>query len=139
MKNIHWVMADGSMAYTCMVDPAADSRAHAEEGKARGDFPSDWNAVAFDDPAPPFHMPQEIWHWDGEHVTMHVAKARAWHKDRLRKERAPLFAPLDVQFMRGIEQGHDTLPIAAEKQRLRDITKVVDTLPTWEEMAAVKP
>ncbi|HEX4917147.1 MAG TPA: hypothetical protein VFV43_04550 [Limnobacter sp.] len=53
-----------------------------------------------------------------------MEKARDIKRDMIRAERAPLFAALDIQFMRAVESG-DTAKqqeIAAEKQRLRDAT-----------------
>jgi hypothetical protein len=43
----------------------------------------------------------------------------------------------DVAFQRAIEQGADTSAIVAEKQRLRDITQVVDTATTLEELKGI--
>lgn len=49
-------------------------------------------------------------------------------KQRLRNERAPLLADLDVQYMRAIEAGdaEKQAAVVAEKQRLRDITKLAE-------------
>jgi hypothetical protein len=138
MRNIHWLKGDGSMAFTLIANPEADSRVFAMEAQARGDFPADWRAVAFDDEAPPMNLPQETWAWNGQAIVLNVAEAVKWHKARLRAERTPLLAALDVQFMRALESGQDTMPIVAEKQRLRDATAAVDGLQTWNEMAAVK-
>lgn len=46
-------------------------------------------------------------------------------KDRLRAERKPLLEAQDVLYMRAQEAGQDTTAIVAEKQRLRDVTKLV--------------
>lgn len=70
-------------------------------------------------------------------ITINIPKAQEITKDRLRTERAPLLQALDVQFIKALESGQDTAEIAAEKQRLRDVTKLVDNLVTVEELKAV--
>ena len=67
-------------------------------------------------------------------VSVNLDKAKAQTKDRLRAERAPLLAAQDVAFQRALEEGKDTSAIVAEKQRLRDITSLVDTCKTTEEL-----
>lgn len=59
-------------------------------------------------------------------IRINIDKAKAIKLDQLRAERAPKLAALDLAFMRAVEQG-DTAKqasIAAEKQALRDVTKV---------------
>ena len=70
-------------------------------------------------------------------ITINFDKAVAITKDRLRAEREPLLQAQDVAFQRALESGEDTAPIVAEKQRLRDITKVVDTASTVEELKGI--
>lgn len=70
-------------------------------------------------------------------ITINIPKAQEITKDRLRSKRAPLLQALDVQFVRALETGGDTAEIAAEKQRLRDITKLVDNVVTPEELKAL--
>jgi len=53
-------------------------------------------------------------------------------QQRLREERKPLMEAQDVLFMRATEQNMDTTEIVAEKQRLRDITKI--TVTTLDEL-----
>jgi hypothetical protein len=71
-------------------------------------------------------------------ITINIAKAKDITKDRLRAEREPLLAAQDVAFQRALESNADTAAIVAEKQRLRDITKVVDTCSTVEELKALE-
>jgi hypothetical protein len=63
------------------------------------------------------------WQFDGDAVEVDMTAAKAIHKDNLRTERAPEMDKLDVEFMRGLEQGVDVSAIAANKQALRDITE----------------
>ena len=58
--------------------------------------------------------------------------------NRLRSERAPLLAELDVQVIRAQETGAETALFIAEKQRLRDITKLANPSMTLEELKALK-
>jgi hypothetical protein len=71
-------------------------------------------------------------------ITINLNKAKDITKDRLRSERAPLLQALDVQFQRALETAGDTTAIVAEKQRLRDITQLVDTAQTPDELKALK-
>jgi hypothetical protein len=67
-------------------------------------------------------------------ITINFDKAKAITKDRLRAERAPLLQAQDIAFQRAIEEGRDTTAIVAEKQRLRDITNLVDEATTLDEL-----
>jgi uncharacterized protein YdaT len=67
-------------------------------------------------------------------IIIDINKAKEITKDRLRQEREPLLAAQDVAFQRALESNADTSAIVAEKQRLRDITKLVDTKNTVEEL-----
>jgi hypothetical protein len=67
-------------------------------------------------------------------ITIDFAKAQAITKNRLRAERAPLLVAQDVAFQRALEASGDTSAIVAEKQRLRDITNLVDGCTTLDEL-----
>lgn len=67
-------------------------------------------------------------------IQVNITKAKDITKDRLRAERKPLLEAQDVAFQRALEAGADTSAIVAEKQRLRDITKQVDSMTTVEEL-----
>jgi hypothetical protein len=67
-------------------------------------------------------------------ITINFDKAKAITKDRLRAERTPLLQEQDVAFQRALEEGADTTAIVAEKQRLRDITKLADEATTLEQL-----
>ena len=67
-------------------------------------------------------------------IKIDVTKARDITKDRLRAKRTPLLQALDVEVMKNITDATKLAEIEVEKQRLRDITKVVDTLETVEEL-----
>jgi hypothetical protein len=67
-------------------------------------------------------------------ITVNFNKAVEITKDRLRQERKALLAEQDVLFQRALESGLDTTAIVAEKQRLRDITKLADEATTLEQL-----
>ena len=71
-------------------------------------------------------------------ITVDITKATAITKDRLRTERKPLLEEQDILFMKAQEAGSDTSAIVTEKQRLRDITKQVDSMTTTDELKAAK-
>ena len=70
-------------------------------------------------------------------IIIDINKAKDITKDRLRIERKPVLEAQDVAFQRALESNADTSAIVAEKQRLRDITKQVDTMTTVEELKTV--
>jgi len=70
-------------------------------------------------------------------ITININKAKNITKDRLRTERVPLLQAQDVAFQRALESNSDTSEIVAEKQRLRDITKLADTATTLEELKQI--
>jgi hypothetical protein len=70
-------------------------------------------------------------------ITININKAKALTKTRLREEREPLLATQDVLFQRALETNADTTAIVAEKQRLRDITKLVDSATTTDQLKAL--
>jgi hypothetical protein len=71
-------------------------------------------------------------------IIIDINKAKEITKDRLRQEREPLLLAQDVAFQRALESNADTSAIVAEKQRLRDITTLVDTATTVEELKALE-
>jgi hypothetical protein len=70
-------------------------------------------------------------------ITINLEKAKAITKDRLRAIRTPLLQAQDVAFQRALEEGADTAAIVAEKQRLRDITKLADAATTVDELKEI--
>ena len=70
-------------------------------------------------------------------ITINMDKAKDITKERLRIERKPLLEAEDIKFMQAQEAGSDTTTIVAEKNRLRDITKSVDSCTTTDELKAL--
>ena len=70
-------------------------------------------------------------------IIINFTKAQALTKDRLRLERKPLLEAQDVLFQRALETGKDATAIVKEKQRLRDVTKLVDAATTLDQLKGV--
>jgi hypothetical protein len=70
-------------------------------------------------------------------ITINLDKAKAITKDRLRADRNLLLQAQDVAFQRALEEGKNTAAIVAEKQRLRDITKLADAATTLDELKGI--
>jgi hypothetical protein len=70
-------------------------------------------------------------------ITINIDKAKEIKKESLRQERKPLLEAQDVAYMRAQEAGENTTAIVQEKQRLRDITNLVDSCTTVEELKMV--
>lgn len=70
-------------------------------------------------------------------IVININKAKEITKTRLRAERAPLLEAQDVAYMRALEAGQDTTAIVAEKQRLRDITKLADQAQSLDDLRAI--
>ena len=67
-------------------------------------------------------------------ITINFDKAKQITKERLRQERKPLLEQQDILFQRSLENNADTSTIILEKQRLRDITNLVDDVTTLEQL-----
>ena len=80
----------------------------------------------------------DAWEMDATSVTVNLDKAKEITKARLRAERAPLLAAQDVLFQRALESSADTTAIVTEKNRLRDVTGLVDAETTLEGLRAIK-
>ena len=70
-------------------------------------------------------------------VTVNLDKAKEITKARLRAQREPLLAAQDVLYMRAMEAQADVSAIVAEKQRLRDVTTLVDGCASTEELRGI--
>jgi hypothetical protein len=71
-------------------------------------------------------------------ITINFEKAKEITKQRLRAEREPLLHEQDVAFQRALELGMDTSAIVAEKERLRNVTKLADSALTLDELKALE-
>ena len=76
----------------------------------------------------------DAWEQTNGVVTINLDKAKEITKKRLRAERTSLLAAQDILFQRALETGSDTTAIVAEKQRLRNITNLVDECTTTAQL-----
>lgn len=67
---------------------------------------------------------RDAWQLEAGLIKVNMPKAKALHKDRLRKLREPMLAALDTEYMRADEDGDNQkkAQIRAKKQSLRDVT-----------------
>lgn len=80
----------------------------------------------------------EAWEQSKGVITVNISKAREITKNRLRVERIPLLVAQDIAFQRAMETGADTGNIVAEKNRLRDLTKLADGAITLADLRILK-
>ena len=69
-------------------------------------------------------------------IKINQDKAIEVAKDKIRAIREPMFKKLDLDFQRALENGSDTSDIVAEKQKLRDLTNMVNGK-TVEELSQI--
>ena len=74
---------------------------------------------------------------DYNKLTVNLDKAKETRKGNLRAQRTPLLEAQDILFLKALEDDSSTSAIVKEKNRLRDITKTVDSCKTLDEVKAV--
>lgn len=84
---------------------------------------------------------RDAWKRNRAGIEVDMPRARNIQRDRLRDQRAPLFAELDAAYMKADERGdqQEKKSIAAQRQRLRDITEDprIESAQTPDELRAV--
>jgi hypothetical protein len=86
---------------------------------------------------PQFDEFVDAWELNDNVVSVDFSKAQEITRTRLRNERTPLLAAQDILFQRALETGADTTLIVAEKNRLRDITALVNSINTLDDLQAL--
>lgn len=71
-------------------------------------------------------------------IKINFEKAKDIRKEQLRIERSPVLAALDIEFQRNLEVGADNSSVIAEKNRLRDITDLVDEAVSIDDLLAIQ-
>lgn len=133
-NKIFWEKPIIGVAITTVLDDV-DLNSYAVTLKENGSVPADWVHIEGEYPIPenwPYIDDMRFLPGGSLGVDFDAAKART--KDRLRQERAPLLAALDVQYMQALEQKKSTTAIVTEKNRLRQITDAADTCTTIEQL-----
>jgi hypothetical protein len=64
--------------------------------------------------------------YENGYAVADISKCKSIHLNKFREARVPKLAALDIAFMRAVEQGDAAAQaeIAAQKQALRDVTKI---------------
>ncbi|MEI2830070.1 hypothetical protein [Pseudomonas mosselii] len=70
-------------------------------------------------------------------ITINREKAETIVRDRLRQERDPKLAELDIAYVRALEAGADTAIIAEQKKTLREVPDCDLSGLTFSELAAL--
>jgi hypothetical protein len=86
---------------------------------------------------PQFDEFVDAWYLNDTIVSVDFSKAQEITRTRLRNERIPLLAAQDILFQRALETGADTSAIVAEKNRLRDITNLINTANTLDDLRSL--
>lgn len=134
--NILWIQPNKNLALTSIFD-GSDPVEHAALLQERGDIPAGWTLAGVNVDWPDTGWRHESHRWDGEKVIVDFAAAVDETKARLRSERAPLLAALDVRFQRNLETGVDNTLVIAEKNRLRDLPDAADVCETLDALKAL--
>lgn len=134
MQRILYQNPDGSVA---VLIPAPDCGLTIEEIAAK-DVPQGlaWQIVE-DTDLPTDRTFRNAWTLQDGLLGHDMMQCMDLTKSRLRAARKPLLEAQDVLFQRALETGADTTAIVVEKQRLRDVTKLVTPALSLEELKGV--
>lgn len=82
---------------------------------------------------------RNAWSLEGGAIEVNMVKAMDIQRDRIREERAPILAALDIEFMKALGSGGDISAIEAQKQVLRDAPAhaSISTASTPDELKAI--
>lgn len=121
MKKIAITCMDGSVQIMTLIQGEFETALAKWEQQHPGKYVSHREIDPADLPAD--RTFRNAWIDDGT-LRVNQRKAAEIHKDRLRRDRAPLLAALDVEYQRADETGDAKKKeeIVARKQKLRDIT-----------------
>lgn len=144
MRKIVYTRPDGGLS---VVTPVRNTHPRLEELTDEQVEQRAWAKLPADAINPRFAEESELpkdrtfrnaWKDEGDCVGHDIGKCREITKDRLRRERAPKLADLDVAFQRALEEGKPTAQIVAQKNALRDVTKQVDGARDIDTLRALK-
>ena len=138
MSNIVWHRPDGGISVTLCAE-GVDVETHAGYLMDGPDRPG--NLIGIGIALPVYDEFRDAWRLQAGKVIVDMDAARELRRAQLRRERAPLLAVLDVDYIRADEFGDaDGKALAvARKKALRDITKHpgLDAATTVAELRAV--
>ncbi|WP_431014681.1 hypothetical protein [Bradyrhizobium pachyrhizi] len=149
MKSIIYTRPDGGLSICHPMisrdDPEDFSEEDALQRALQKDVPPDAvNPTIIDrDQIPQDRTFRDAWRHVGEEIRHDMDRCRDIHRDRMRSARLPRLAALDVEYQRAEEAGDMARKrdIAAEKQVLRDVTKLpeLDSTKSPDDLKAVWP
>lgn len=125
--NIIWKQENGVLAITEMLIDASPEE-YAVALKETGGIPQAWIAVAYNVEWPNTDWEHEAHRWINGSIVVSKQAAIELTMERIRREREPLLATLDIQQLRNLESGTDSTTLIAEKNRLRNLTEGLDKL-----------
>lgn len=109
-----------------------------------GTYPTDSDipAVIEQEVIPTDYAFRDAWRLNGAAVDCDMTAAKEIQRDRLRRERAPLLAALDIEVTRALVSGDQAkvAEVEAERQRLRDVTALpaIDAAQTPDDLKAIR-
>jgi hypothetical protein len=138
---------DGSVGRMQLFDGSTDEQIqaqidqNAETWAALGLKAVSWHRCDLSDFPVESHDFRAAWTVVDEKIVIDMDKAKEITRQRLRDERGPILAKKDIDALKAVEVG-DTKALAAvsaEKQRLRDITKLpaIDAAKTADDLRAI--
>lgn len=95
------------------------------------------NAIPYDENSLPDVEFRNAWDLVNGVVSIEFSKAKEIKKQSLRQQRVGLLEVQDVAFQRALESSSSTTAIIQEKQRLRDITMLVDAAESVSDLKAI--
>lgn len=81
---------------------------------------------------------RNAWFLKNGEIVEDLEKSKEIYKEKLRSDRKPLLEEQDVLYMKALENSEGTKSIVEEKQRLRDITKLVDNCVSINDIKKIK-
>lgn len=94
--------------------------------------------IVSDDSIPTDRYFRNAWDLKSGKIATDITKAKEIKKEIIRQERKPLLEALDIEVMKNIKDPVKIDEIETQKQKLRDITKEVESLSTIESLKAFK-
>jgi len=112
---------------------------HTLEEVAAGAVPNGIDYLIVEEEFLPTEMEfRNAWKLNGNIIDIDIIKAREITRERLRYEREPLLQKLDIDMMKNWNNQMTMIEVETEKQRLRDITLLVDNVNSIEELRKIR-
>ena len=139
--DIVWQKEDGGIAITSLCIDGLNKKEYAQKLVEDGVVPSTYKLICTDVYISVDNMfGVDGLAWDGQELVLDKTKCVNLTKQRLRNERQPKLAQLDINYSRADAQGNLELKqqIEAQRQVLRDVTSQVTESLSFDELKALK-